>query len=130
MFSQIKDRKHIEQNFHSVAKVMPRVGTEGCWGSQNFCVGICNGAPSTARSSYNCGKLTKPYTCKNLCLRSESTIPQNLLGSISKRLYQKLCNTELWILICSACYLVLLNTHEKFHENNSYDFQAIERTHI
>ena len=23
MFSQIKDRKHIEQNFHSVAKVMP-----------------------------------------------------------------------------------------------------------
>ena len=26
MFSQIKDRKHIEQNFHSVAKVMPRDG--------------------------------------------------------------------------------------------------------
>ena len=26
MFSQIKDRKHIEQNFHSVAKVMSRVG--------------------------------------------------------------------------------------------------------
>ena len=23
MFSQIKDRKHIEQNFHSVARVMP-----------------------------------------------------------------------------------------------------------
>ena len=26
MFSQIKDRKHIDQNFHSVAKVMPWVG--------------------------------------------------------------------------------------------------------
>ena len=34
VFSQIKDRKHIEQNFYSVAKVMPRDGTEGCWGSQ------------------------------------------------------------------------------------------------
>ena len=51
MFSQIKDRKHIEQNFHSVAKVMPRGGTAGCFGSQNFSVGICDGAPSTARSS-------------------------------------------------------------------------------
>ena len=32
VFSQIKDRKHIEQNFHSVAKVMPRGGTAGYWG--------------------------------------------------------------------------------------------------
>ena len=32
VFSQIKDRKHIEQNFHSVARVMPRAGTCGCWG--------------------------------------------------------------------------------------------------
>ena len=32
VFLQIKDRKHIEQNFHSVAKVMPRGGTAGCWG--------------------------------------------------------------------------------------------------
>ena len=30
--SQIKDGKHIEQNFHSVARVMPRGGTCGCWG--------------------------------------------------------------------------------------------------
>ena len=36
VFSQIKDRKHIEQNFHSVAKVMPRGGTAGCWGSQKL----------------------------------------------------------------------------------------------
>ena len=34
VFSQIKDRKHFEQNFYSVAKVMPRGGTAGCWGNQ------------------------------------------------------------------------------------------------
>ena len=51
VFSQIKDRKHIDQNFHSVAKVMFRCGTAGCWGVKNFSVGICDGAPSTARSS-------------------------------------------------------------------------------
>ena len=32
VFSQIKDRKYIEQNFHSVARVMPWGGTCGCWG--------------------------------------------------------------------------------------------------
>ena len=53
MFSQIKDRKHIEQNFHSVAKVVPRGGTAGCWGVKNFSVGICEGDPSTACSSMN-----------------------------------------------------------------------------
>ena len=32
LFSQIKDRKHIEQNFHSVAKVMPKgEGGGDCW---------------------------------------------------------------------------------------------------
>ena len=36
VFSQIKDRKHIEQNFHSVAKVMPRGGTAGCWGGKKL----------------------------------------------------------------------------------------------
>ena len=51
VFSQIQDRKHIEQYFHSVAKVMPRVGTAGAGGVKNFSVGICDGAPSTARSS-------------------------------------------------------------------------------
>ena len=53
MFSQIKDRKHIEQNFQSVAKVLPLVGTAGAGGVKNFSVGICDGAPSTARSSLN-----------------------------------------------------------------------------
>ena len=51
MFSQIKDSKHIEQIFHSVAKVMPVVGLRGSGGVKNFSVGICDGAPSTARSS-------------------------------------------------------------------------------
>ena len=51
---KIKYRKHIEQNFHSVAKVMPRVGTSGCGGVKNFSVGICDGAPSTARSNFVC----------------------------------------------------------------------------
>ena len=54
MFSQIKDRKHIEQNFHSVAKVMRGVGLLGAGGVKNFSVGICDGAPSTARSSCVC----------------------------------------------------------------------------
>ena len=67
VFPQIKDRKHIEQNFHSVARVMPRVGLVGAEGVKNFSVGICDGAPSTVRSSdillsrylekYNCYEL-------------------------------------------------------------------------
>ena len=53
VFSQIKDRKHIEQNFHSVAKVKPRCGTAGCWGSKKtFSVEICDSTPLTARSSF------------------------------------------------------------------------------
>ena len=35
-FSQIKDRKHIEQNFHSVAGSCPRGGTWGCWVGQKL----------------------------------------------------------------------------------------------
>ena len=52
VFSQIKDRKHIEQNFHSVTRVMPQDGTVGARGVKNFSVGICDGAPSTAHSSF------------------------------------------------------------------------------
>ena len=44
VFSQIKDRKHIEQNFHSVAKVMTQDGTGGAGGVKNFSMGICDGA--------------------------------------------------------------------------------------
>ena len=47
----LKDRKHIEQNYHSVARVIPRGGTWGSGGVKNLSVGICDGVPSTARSS-------------------------------------------------------------------------------
>ena len=40
MFSQIKDRKHIEQNFYSVAKVMPRGGTGGAGESKTLAWGF------------------------------------------------------------------------------------------
>ena len=52
VFSQIKDRKHIEQNFHSVAGIIPLGWDLGCWGVKNFSVGIFDGAPSTAHSSF------------------------------------------------------------------------------
>ena len=52
MFSQIKE---IEQNFYSVAGVMPQgwdLGVLGGGGGvKNFSVGICHGAPWTAHSS-------------------------------------------------------------------------------
>ena len=49
-----KNRKHIEQNFHSVNCQSHAPGWD-LWvlgGVKNFSVGICDGAPSTARSSY------------------------------------------------------------------------------
>ena len=52
VFSQIKDRKHIEQNFHSVAGIMPQGWDLVMLGLKNFRVGTCDGASSTARSSY------------------------------------------------------------------------------
>ena len=65
MFSQIKDRKHIEQNFHSAARVMPLVGLWGAGGVNNFSVGICDGASSTARSSFCIGLKFPSY--RNQC---------------------------------------------------------------
>ena len=40
MFSQIKDRKHFEQNFHSVAKVLPWGGTVGAGGVKTLAWGF------------------------------------------------------------------------------------------
>ena len=51
VFLQIKDRKHIEQNFYSVLGSCPRGGTWGAGWVKNFSLGICDGAPSTAHSS-------------------------------------------------------------------------------
>ena len=60
LFSQIKDRKHIEYNFHSVAGGhAPWVGLGGAVGVKNFSVGICDGALSTVHSSF--------YFNLNLC---------------------------------------------------------------
>ena len=50
-FLQIKDRKHIEQNLHSVAGGCPRGGTWEGWWVKNFSVRICDGTPSTAHFS-------------------------------------------------------------------------------
>ena len=50
-FLQIKDRKHIEQNYQSVAGVMPLVWTWSAGWVKNVSVGICDGASSTAHSS-------------------------------------------------------------------------------
>ena len=49
VFSQIKDRKHIKQNFHSVAGGCPWSG-----GVKNLSLGFAMAPPSTACSSFNC----------------------------------------------------------------------------
>ena len=54
VFLQIKDRKHIEQNFHSVTRIMGQGWDLGCWGGvKNFSVGFWDGVPLTAHSSYH-----------------------------------------------------------------------------
>ena len=44
-------RKYIEQNFYSVARVMPKGRDLGVLGVKNLSMGIFDGAPSTAHSS-------------------------------------------------------------------------------
>ena len=57
-FLQIKDRKQFEHNFHSVEGCMPQgFGLGGAGWVKNFSVGICDGAPSTAHSSWFCSKV-------------------------------------------------------------------------
>ena len=51
MFLQIKDRKHIEQNFHS--GIMHQGWDLGVLGGSKTVAGIRNGTPLTGRSSYN-----------------------------------------------------------------------------
>ena len=52
VFLQKKDRKHIEQNFILLLGSCPRGGTWDAGWVKNFSVGICDGAPSTAHSSF------------------------------------------------------------------------------
>ena len=59
VFSQIKDREHIEQIFCYQGHA-PGLDLWVLGGVKNFSVGICDGAPSTARSSYKL-QLTLTY---------------------------------------------------------------------
>ena len=64
---QIKDRKQIEQNFHSVTGVMPQPGRVGLGGAgwvKNFSVSICDGAQSTVHSSQFCENAFIPFFIK------------------------------------------------------------------
>ena len=54
--------KHIKHNFHSVDGIMPQGWDLGVLGVKNFSVGICDGAPSTARSSSFCNH---PVACSS-----------------------------------------------------------------
>ena len=40
VFSQIKDRKYIEQNFNSVVRIMGQGWDLGCWGSKTLAWGF------------------------------------------------------------------------------------------
>ena len=40
LFAQIKDRKRIEQNLHSVTVVTPQEWDLGCWGSKTLGLGF------------------------------------------------------------------------------------------
>ena len=85
-FSQIKDRKYIEQNFHFVAKVMPWVGTVGAGGVKYFSVGICDGAPSTVRSSF----LFSPR--KHMSQHMHTSIQKILSGRVLTTCFSHQCS--------------------------------------
>ena len=44
------------------------MGLQGAGGVKNFSVGICDGAPSTARSSFVCGTTVVHYMLGCLCI--------------------------------------------------------------
>ena len=53
VFSQIKIENILNRIFILLPRSCPVVGLRGAGGVKNFCVGICDGPPSTARSSLN-----------------------------------------------------------------------------
>ena len=74
---KIKDRKHIEQNFHSVAGVMLQGWDFGVLGVKKFSVGICDCGPLTARSSF--------YLCEIFSqLKRMGPLPWKVMGHILK----------------------------------------------
>ena len=62
MLLQIKDKKHVEQNYHFVAWVMLKAWDFGCWDDRNS-VGICNGTPSAVFSSF----ISFSHFCTKTC---------------------------------------------------------------
>ena len=109
MFSQIKDRKHIEQNYHSVARIMRQGWDFGVLGCQNFSVGICDGAPSTARSRISFGS---PWFSLPKCsFKSQQYITIHILQiSIHLHVYSQLL---LVTLDFGLFYPLFFETHEK-----------------
>ena len=59
--SVLTNKRHIEHNFHSVAGVIPQGWDLGLLGVKNFSMGICDGAPSTAPSSWFCHVMAHIY---------------------------------------------------------------------
>ena len=53
VFSEIKDRNILNRISILLPRSCPGVGLQGAGGVKNFSVGICDGAPSTARSSFD-----------------------------------------------------------------------------
>ena len=75
-----KDRKHIEQNFHSVARVMPRGGTCGCLGESKTLAWGFAMAPHQLRALVAFCKQFRPRLDSTELLiymysRGESTMP-------------------------------------------------------
>ena len=56
-------RKYIEHSFYSGAGVMPQGWDLGVLGVKHFSVGICDGAPSTALSSFFDKSIIYTYYC-------------------------------------------------------------------
>ena len=81
VFSQIKDRKHIELNFHSVAGIISQGWDLRVLVGQKLRVGICDGASTTAHSSFSL-QLILPSSDKfGLCHLMQAAISGGLYAS-------------------------------------------------
>ena len=115
MFSQIKDRKHINQIFFSVAWV--KIG--GAGRVKNFSVGICDGAPLTARSSLLIAVMPTPVKRYKT---SFNVFSKHNIASL-RHLYTKkgiLANTMLPRLFCSL-FLIKTKVFILFWNDSSHN---------
>ena len=58
----MKDRKHIEQNFHSVARIMPQGWDLGVLGVKNLSLGFAMAPQPLGVLGLSCNKLIQLYT--------------------------------------------------------------------